>query len=1265
MILAVTGVYGAPPNTPTPTNTTFTVMTIGQTVVVVPPSPTFTPTIGPAYIYSSFAANNVIYAVTNSASTLYLGGAFTLIGERTGSAALTDANGNTVASSAFPQVGGGSVYAIAPDSSGGFFIGGSFSYVAGQPRTRLAHIFSNGSLDPGWTPSVDNTVLSIIGFSGVVYVGGEFLNAAGTGATWTAQSYAAAFSGPTGALETWNPAPNNYVYSMYPYQGNIYIGGAFSSLNGTIRSYLGCVDPVTGTAIAWNPEMNGTVYTITQDNGILYIGGAFTTTNSGAYIRNYMAAFAYNSTTPTAFDPEANGVVWSLCAVTGTVNNDTLYATGFFTKVNASGSGTSGTGTLRNYAAAFPIPSTGTANNWNPGLNNYGYSICANGSDIYIGGIFTAVNNASSTPIQVLNAAAFDSAIGTAQPWQPNPDGIVYAIAGMGQNMYIGGNFNAVKSVSRDHLAAVDLTSGIITPWSPGTDAEVLALALANGSVYAGGVFKNVTGTGSALEVARNYLAAFDTTGNVLTWNPNAGYYVDALCPYGNSMFIGGAFTSIGSSPVNYAGATDLVTGTAQVWNPIGINSTVTACNISKNIVYLGGDFTAPVNYAAAFDTITGVNISAWTPSLNGPVNAIAFKNSNVCLGGNFTLPLNYAALFDTITAGNISTWNPNLNAPVYSFYVDPYTDVVYIGGSFTTAGTNNDVRPCIVAVHKGDGSDYPWTPVANGTILSIGVAGSQVLCGGAPTLISYLPHGYGGDMECPVAAHTYTVTVTSTLTYTITPTFTPTSTGTNTPTNTGTPTYTATLTNTPTFTPTSTQTYTPTVTGTYTYTQTLTNTGTDTPTGTPTYTFTDTPTVTATSSITPTYTNVPNGSTLTNTPTISPTSTDSPTVTNTGTYTASPTWTVLSATPTATETATNTGTLTSTGTPTSTPTSTPTFTASPTEFISETPSFTVTGTDTPSNTPTATGTGTNTVTPTITLTSTISPTFTISPTATACTEGTLGNTIGSSPFQSGGASLYASSFDLLQSGTFNQMYLYVAGGSGQITAAIYTDAGGQPNSLVVFCSPQNCTTGWNTLTIPGGVHLPSGVYWLAWEAQVNVGINYTGDTNAGVVISNTFGGFPDPFGPATTENRMWSIYTQFCPDLGYLVTATNTPTITQTSTQTPIVTITPTPSITSTPIPGLQQPPSNDSYVFPVPANSTITFVFSLSEQADVTIDVFDFAGNLVHKFECQGQATATNTVQEDISRFSTGIYYYLIRAKTASGTQVKFKTNKFLVAR
>ena len=51
----------------------------------------------------------------------------------------------------WPEVDG-DVRAVAPDGHGGWFIGGQFWHVAGQPRFKLAHLGPAGELDPAWSP---------------------------------------------------------------------------------------------------------------------------------------------------------------------------------------------------------------------------------------------------------------------------------------------------------------------------------------------------------------------------------------------------------------------------------------------------------------------------------------------------------------------------------------------------------------------------------------------------------------------------------------------------------------------------------------------------------------------------------------------------------------------------------------------------------------------------------------------------------------------------------------------------------------------------------------------------------------------------------------------------------------------------------------------------------------------------------------------------------------------------------------------------------
>jgi hypothetical protein len=73
----------------------------------------------------------------------------------------------------FPKVTG-QVFAVAPDGSGDWYIGGSFIYVGGLARNNLAHVLADGTVDPSWNPSANNTVTAL-GVSGsTVYAGGDF-----------------------------------------------------------------------------------------------------------------------------------------------------------------------------------------------------------------------------------------------------------------------------------------------------------------------------------------------------------------------------------------------------------------------------------------------------------------------------------------------------------------------------------------------------------------------------------------------------------------------------------------------------------------------------------------------------------------------------------------------------------------------------------------------------------------------------------------------------------------------------------------------------------------------------------------------------------------------------------------------------------------------------------------------------------------------------------------------------------------------------------
>jgi len=151
---------------------------------------------------------------------------------------------------------GGKVYAIARQTDGKVIIGGEFTYVNGVPRSNIARINSNGSLDLVWNPGADSSVYALaFDGAGNVIVAGGFLNIGGTSRTGIGKL---SLSGSGAADATWNPNANGGVDAMTldPLGANIYVGGNFTTIGGQARAYLARLSlGGTGAADAtWNPN---------------------------------------------------------------------------------------------------------------------------------------------------------------------------------------------------------------------------------------------------------------------------------------------------------------------------------------------------------------------------------------------------------------------------------------------------------------------------------------------------------------------------------------------------------------------------------------------------------------------------------------------------------------------------------------------------------------------------------------------------------------------------------------------------------------------------------------------------------------------------------------------------------------------------------------------------------------------------------------------------------------------------------------------------
>ncbi len=248
-----------------------------------------------------WVTNGEVSAIATSANTIYIGGSFTRVGPNTGSFVGIDAgSGAPVAN--WPRVAG-SVFGSAPDGAGGFYIGGSFTAVAGVPRANLAHIRADMTLD-AWNPGANDAVNSLLVANGsTVYACGVFTSIGGQ-----SRNYIAALDAGTGQVHVgphW-PGADGAVYAIAVSGSTVYAGGGFASIGGQSRSDIAALDASTGLATPWNPGASSYVLSLVVRGTTVYAGGYFA--SIGGQSRSGIAALDSSTGLATSWDPSPSPV---------------------------------------------------------------------------------------------------------------------------------------------------------------------------------------------------------------------------------------------------------------------------------------------------------------------------------------------------------------------------------------------------------------------------------------------------------------------------------------------------------------------------------------------------------------------------------------------------------------------------------------------------------------------------------------------------------------------------------------------------------------------------------------------------------------------------------------------------------------------------------------------------------------------------------------------------------------------------------------------
>ncbi|UOQ54471.1 T9SS type A sorting domain-containing protein [Hymenobacter cellulosivorans] len=696
----------------------------------------------------------------------------------------------------------GFIFAVARAGNGDLYVGGSFQGVGTVPAFNIAkwNGTSWSALGNGTAPvtlsnnGIRGQIFALAVLGNDLYVGGQFGTAhnasdvvyTGCIAKWDGTAWSAVGNGTSPATES-NSGVSGRVHALAVLGNVLYVGGQF----GTARSTTGEVlvnNVAKWNGTAWSGLGNGTAPVTSVNNGVfgsiyalavlgndLYVGGEFDSAHnaSGAVYTRNIAKWD-----GTAWSGLGNGLAPATSTNNGLDNSvralavlgTDLYAGGGFTAapngnspllVNrvAKWDGTAWSG-LGNGLA----PATSTNN----GLNNSVRALAVLGSDLYVGGGFTAAQNGSSI-VPVNQVAKWNGTVwnglgnGTAPPTSTTNglDYTVNALAVIGTDLYVGGGFSAAYT-SSSPVAASAIAKWNGTTWSAlhtgqnGVNAAVDAVVrTSNGAFYVAGDFTSV-GAMHANRIAKWDGTAWSALGNGMapptSTNNGVNFTVYALAIRGNDLYIGGRFTGAYSASGLLA-AIYVAKWDGTSWSALGngsapatstnngVHGEVRALAVMGPDLYVGGEFTSAINGSSPVlvNRVAKWDGTVWSGLGNGTApatatnnglnnNALAFAvlGSDLYVGGFFTSARNGSS---AVAANNVVRWNGtawsalgNGSAPATSTNngVDNVVLALavmgpdlYVGGSFTAARSNSSTV-LTNSIAKWDGTS--WSALGNGS---------------------------------------------------------------------------------------------------------------------------------------------------------------------------------------------------------------------------------------------------------------------------------------------------------------------------------------------------------------------------------------------------------------------------------------------------------------------------------------------------------------------------------------------------------------------
>lgn len=690
------------------------------------------------------------------------------------------------------------IWTVVVQPDGKILLGGSFTTLSPNgvtvARNHIARLNPDGTLDNGFDPNANDTVISIaVQPDGMILVGGSFTTIGGQ-----MRNRIARLDATTGAADSFDPNPHplvnvNVNAIVVQPDDKILVGGFFSSIGGQVRASMARLDPTTGLADSFDPSANGEILTIAlQANGKIVAGGAFT--SIGGQKRNYIARVDAITGLADSFDPNSNDQIKSIVVQA----DGKVLAGGFFHGPKSIG------GQSRNYIARLDA-TTGLADSFDPNANDSVYSVAVQADGkILVAGFFTNIGGQTRNKIARLNATtgaadSFDPNAGPL-PWvntiAVQTDGKILAggtfstMGGQTRNriarletdgrldqtvtnlgtvgswivapvlqadgkILIGGNFTSVMGVPRNNIARLNTDGTLDIGFNPSPDSYVLALAVqADGKILVGGSFANIGGQ------ARRDIARLDPTNGLAdSFDPSASSTVLSLAlqPDGK-ILAGGLFMIIGGGTYSAMARLDPITGLGDSFVPNPNSAVYTIIVQPDGKILVSGSFDRiggqERTRIARVDPNTSLPDS-FNPIPNNAVTSIALQpDGKVLVGGLFTAisgqdRVNFARL-DAVS-GFPDSFAPNPNSAVESIVVQADNKIL-VGGVFTVI--SGQTRNHLARLDPMTGLTDSFDPSANANVNSIALQpDGKILAGGPFTFIGGQPRSLFARLNNDTAA--------------------------------------------------------------------------------------------------------------------------------------------------------------------------------------------------------------------------------------------------------------------------------------------------------------------------------------------------------------------------------------------------------------------------------------------------------------------------------------------------------------------------------